>query len=718
MIPSLPKPIAAGAPDRARDRALRHDRHRRGWRGQLLRRWASFAATWWRLRRPRALSYRASLIVSLSLLVAATGLAVSLFAFRGARANTTSLAHSLFQEVSDHAVTKTRGFLLRAEPLAEGLKNLSELGLETAEPQRLARQLSAVLRANPGVSWISYSDTKGSFVGAYRPTADTLRVNWSRPEASGKVLTLEHDVLSDGSWKQFRRDEDSGYDPRTRPFYERARAARRLVWVPPYIFYDQGVPGVTCADPVYTPHGKLQGVITVDFDLIALSQFVRQLSVSANSQMFIMSSDGVLLAHPTHPPKVRPGGRGQGELLMIKDLADPLIRAFDAQLTPGDRSPPGGADHARQFEFRQGGVDYYARATSFHIDRDLVWIVGAMAPQSDFLGAARRTTGLSLAASLAAVLVAVTIATLLARRVSGPILSLVAFMGKVGQGDLSPRDDLAAPRLGGAREFRRLSAALNQMIVDLRDRTRLRGAMAVASEVQQALLPEGPPRVEGLDVYGFSAYCDETGGDYYDYVVLDQSRPGGVLFAVGDVMGHGIGSALVMASTRAVLRSSAISCGRLGELLTHLNAMLVSDLRGRRFVSLILWFVDLRTRSACWANAGHWPAILYDPQTGHFETSGRGGIPLGIDETIVYEENTHGAVRPGQVIVLGTDGVWETANEAGEFFGMDRLRESIRRSAGKTAREIGEAVREDIDTFRGRRQSRDDVTLVVIKVKD
>ena len=146
--------------------------------------------------------------------------------------------------------------------------------------------------------------------------------------------------------------------------------------------------------------------------------------------------------------------------------------------------------------------------------------------------------------------------------------------------------------------------------------------------------------------------------------------------------------------------------------------MLVSDLRGRRFVSLILWFVDLRTRSACWANAGHWPAILYDPQTGHFETSGRGGIPLGIDETIVYEENTHGAVRPGQVIVLGTDGVWETANEAGEFFGMDRLRESIRRSAGKTAREIGEAVREDIDTFRGRRQSRDDVTLVVIKVKD
>jgi sigma-B regulation protein RsbU (phosphoserine phosphatase) len=104
--------------------------------------------------------------------------------------------------------------------------------------------------------------------------------------------------------------------------------------------------------------------------------------------------------------------------------------------------------------------------------------------------------------------------------------------------------------------------------------------MAVATEVQQALLPAEPPQVEGLDVYGFSAYCDETGGDYYDYVVPEGTRPGSVLFAVGDVMGHGIGSALVMASARAVLRSSATTCGHLGQLLTHLNALLVRDLRG------------------------------------------------------------------------------------------------------------------------------------------
>src|SRR5215218_657159 len=107
----------------------------------------------WAMRS--GVSYRASLVASLSLLVAATGVAVSLFAFRGARTGTTTLAHALFQEVSDHAVTKTRAFLLRAVPIAQGLGNLSDLGLATDDPDRLARQLTAVLRANAGVSWLS-----------------------------------------------------------------------------------------------------------------------------------------------------------------------------------------------------------------------------------------------------------------------------------------------------------------------------------------------------------------------------------------------------------------------------------------------------------------------------------------------------------------------------------------------------------------------------------
>src|SRR4051812_48308325 len=101
--------------------------------------WAPTLVARWTRRRRRGLSYRTSLMISLSLLVAATGVATSLLAFRGARSGSTVLAHALFQEVSDHAVTKTRDFLNRAPPIAQGLGNLAELGMIPKDPDQLSR---------------------------------------------------------------------------------------------------------------------------------------------------------------------------------------------------------------------------------------------------------------------------------------------------------------------------------------------------------------------------------------------------------------------------------------------------------------------------------------------------------------------------------------------------------------------------------------------------
>src|SRR5205085_6737699 len=135
----------------------------------------------------------------------------------------------------------------------------------------------------------------------------------------------------------------------------------------------------------------------------------------------------------------------------------------------------------------------------------------------------------------------------------------------------------------GSREFRQLSTALNQMIEDLRDRLRLRHSLDVAMQVQQRLLPSQPPRVRGLDVAGHSTYCDETGGDYYDFLILDEAAPDSVLLALGDVMGHGVAAALVMAGARAVLRDRADPKGGLAELMGRLNRLLAADHEGTRF---------------------------------------------------------------------------------------------------------------------------------------
>src|SRR5262249_21762487 len=182
-----------------------------------------------------------------------------------------------------------------------------------------------------------------------------------------------------------------------------------------------------------------------------------------------------------------------------------------------------------------------------------------------------RTPSYALAAAAAAVLAAVLLAFALANAVSRPVLALTSFVRRVGTGDLE-----ATAEIGGGREFRELSTALNRMIADLRDRLRLRHSLDPAMQVQQQLLPRKSPSVPGLDVAGHSTYCDETGGAYYDFLVLDEAVGGGLMFALGDVMGHGVAAALVMAGVRAVLRDRAVEPGGLADLMCRLNRLLAT----------------------------------------------------------------------------------------------------------------------------------------------
>src|SRR5262249_34349719 len=142
------------------------------------------------------------------------------------------------------------------------------------------------------------------------------------------------------------------------------------------------------------------------------------------------------------------------------------------------------------FEFNHDGVGYLASTTIFPIGDGQSWVVGAIAPQSDFLAAVWRTRWWTLGAAAAALCLAALLSAALAPRISQPVQSLIGFMQRVGGGDLDARADFHG---GGGREFRRLSDALNQMIGDLRERLHLRHSLHVAMEVQKSLLPAGDP---------------------------------------------------------------------------------------------------------------------------------------------------------------------------------------------------------------------------------
>src|SRR5262249_28642064 len=163
-----------------------------------------------------------------------------------------------------------------------------------------------------------------------------------------------------------------------------------------------------------------------------------------------------------------------------------------------------------------------------------------------------------------------------------------------------------------------------------------------------------------------SRYCEQTGGDYFDFIDIAPLSESSLLVAVGDVMGHGIAAALLMASARAALRSRALDAPALGALMTRTNDVLASNNRHNRFMTLPLLKIDGATGRVSWASAGHDPAIVFDPAADRFTELEGGDVPLGVMEGVEYPEYHSDPLTPGSVLVIGTDGIWEMLDDRQE----------------------------------------------------
>lgn len=258
---------------------------------------------------------------------------------------------------------------------------------------------------------------------------------------------------------------------------------------------------------------------------------------------------------------------------------------------------------------------------------------------------------------------------------------------------------------------------INEMTEGLKERDRMRHSLELAKEVQQNFLPQRNPKVAGLDIAGQSIYCERTGGDYYDYLDLGDPQKGKIGIVVGDVSGHGIPSALLMTSVRSSLRQRALLAGSIAQIVSDVNRQLTLDVEeSGRFMTLFYSEIDTHSSSIRWVRAGHDPAIFYDPATNTFEELKGAGMALGVDEAWQYEENQKSGLNSGQIIVIGTDGIWEAHNPAGDKFGKEALLEIIRHTAASSAKEIVSSILGALNRFRKEIIPEDDVTLVVVKV--
>ncbi len=259
---------------------------------------------------------------------------------------------------------------------------------------------------------------------------------------------------------------------------------------------------------------------------------------------------------------------------------------------------------------------------------------------------------------------------------------------------------------------------INAMTEGLRERDAMRHSLALAREVQQQLLP----RVDvfahaSLQIAGRSVYCDETGGDYFDFFAVARDGTRQMAFALGDVSGHGIASALLMATVRSALRQRAALPGDPAQIVSDVNIQLVDDVQeSGQFMTLFFFLYSPDSRMLQWTRAGHDPALLYDPDEDRFETLKGAGIALGLDGDYAYRTSLRPDCRPGQILVVGTDGVWETRNAAQEMFGKKRVRDLVRRHAGSDARDIREMILAALRSFMRGQRAEDDITLMVVKL--
>jgi serine phosphatase RsbU (regulator of sigma subunit) len=245
----------------------------------------------------------------------------------------------------------------------------------------------------------------------------------------------------------------------------------------------------------------------------------------------------------------------------------------------------------------------------------------------------------------------------------------------------------------------------------LRVKEALEREVEIAREVQRELLPRGAPVVRGLELAGICIPAIGVGGDYYDYLPLQDERIG---LVIADVSGKGIPAALLMAGLQASVRSLALPGVSPCEVNRRLNDMLHQSTSASRYATLFFGLYDPQDRSLHYSNAGHFPPIHIGAHGTAYLS--QGGLPIGLMPSSLYGEGRR-ELGLGDLLALYTDGVVETPNAAGEEFGSARLVEILTRHQDASLADMLARVIEAVGDWSGGGPPHDDVTLVLARTR-
>ena len=278
---------------------------------------------------------------------------------------------------------------------------------------------------------------------------------------------------------------------------------------------------------------------------------------------------------------------------------------------------------------------------------------------------------------------------------------------RVRETDLKMIADLQRKNQELAQAYRELQEAQAALV----EKERLERELELARELQQSILPQEFPDLPGFNCAARSRPAWQVGGDFYDVIRLSKGRVGLVM---ADVSDKGLAAALYMALTRSLIHAEAKHSSSPRQVLLNVHRLLLEITQADMFVTVFYGVLDPARGTLRYARAGHDRPLLFSPSSGECRFLAADGILLGLVEEVRLEEvSAH--LRPGDLLVLYTDGITDANSPAGEFFGVERLRETVSAAGGLSAQDLCDFIFEHVDRFQTGAAQYDDMALLVVE---
>jgi len=445
---------------------------------------------------------------------------------------------------------------------------------------------------------------------------------------------------------------------------------------------------------------------TVGYDELSLSDAVNELKkIEYYRYVFVLGSNNEVLCYFD-----RRGADGDVKHEVRKPLSDSITRTLDG------RSNPDSIDITDYKDDQSKGMIYdfskivYSRADNKIKAGSVVIGMSDIVIRTEIEKLKRLIMFIFLGYMVISIIGAVILSMIIIR----PIKKISYGASVIGKGDFSYRIDV-----NSSDELGMLAAEFNQMTEMIREskdkeiESRIMNEqLEIARDIQEGLNPMGYYNKNGIQIKGSTKAAKGVGGDYFDYIDIDENR---VCALISDVSGKGVPASLVMVMIRTVFTSyisrKDIDCA---SVVKAINDSLSADFAIDKFATLFFMIYNRATEELSFANAGHGPLFCYRASENVCTRTSLDGVPIGIMEEVDYKQ-AKVKFHPGDVVVLYTDGITEMRNSVKEEYGLHRVHKLLMENHAMNADEFLDLLINDVEIFRGETPPHDDTTAMVFK---